>query len=715
MIHLFSIRPLHLALLLMPLLLAGAVSIADDGAMPSSPSEHVLFDFDQPLPQRLMTVQDGAAEWKSDDGQGWLEVATGHGSPWPGVTLRAPQGHWDLSAFQHIEVEIENLDDEALNLFCRVDNPGADGTRHCLTESIGAAPGARATLTVRICATPWRFDAPLELVGMRGVPGGGGQLDTSNVTQLVLFLNMPTRDARFRIHRIRACEPIRQTFSADAFIPFVDPLGQFAHGDWPGKIASEEALRALPAKEEEDLAAHPGPEAWNTYGGWEGGPELSATGSFRVEQHGGVWWLVDPEGRLFWSHGVDCVGVWAGATPITDREAYFAWLPEEDSPFARFYGSGSNAPHGYYEGKTFRTFNYRTANLLRQYGEDYADRALDLTHRRLRSWGFNSMGAWTERSYQAAQRTPYTVMIHNSAPTIEGSSGWWGKFPDPFHPEFRTRLRRQMEGLARQGVADDPWVIGYFIDNELSWGQDTSLAMAALRSPADQPARQALILWLKEKYDSPADLGAAWGAEVSDWSDLETPDVAIDEDKAQADLQVFYIRIAEKYFQICAEEVRRVDPNGLYMGCRFAVQNAAAVRAAARYCDVLSFNIYLPTLEGFRLPEGVDKPVIIGEFHFGALDRGLFHTGLQGARNQEDRADKYERYVEGGLRHQAIVGTHWFQYTDQAVTGRFDGENYQIGLVDVGDQPYPEMRAVTRGLGDRMYRLRLDAGAAKPE
>ena len=87
-------------------------------------------------------------------------------------------------------------------------------------------------------------------------------------------------------------------------------------------------------------------------------------------------------------------------------------------------------------------------------------------------------------------------------------------------------------------------------------------------------------------------------------------------------------RFAEQYFRICREAVKEVDPQGLYLGCRFAWTNDRAVRAAAKYCDVMSFNRYQRSVADFRLPEGVDGRAIIGEFHFGALDRGMFHTGL---------------------------------------------------------------------------------------
>ena len=92
------------------------------------------------------------------------------------------------------------------------------------------------------------------------------------------------------------------------------------------------------------------------------------------------------------------------------------------------------------------------------------------------------------------------------------------------------------------------------------------------------------------------------------------------------------------------------------------------------------------------------KPVIIGEFHFGALDRGMFHTGLVPTQSQEDRANAYKSYVRGALDNPLIVATHWFQYRDQATTGRFDGENYQIGFIDICDSPYPEtIKACGRG------------------
>ena len=125
---------------------------------------------------------------------------------------------------------------------------------------------------------------------------------------------------------------------------------------------------------------------------------------------------------------------------------------------------------------------------------------------------------------------------------------------------------------------------------------------------------------------------------------------------------------------------------------------------------MVSYNLYRYSVSGFRFPGG-DKPLIIGEFHFGALDRGMFHTGLKAVADQAERAQKYREYVRGALRHPQFVGTHWFKYRDEPTTGRpLDEENYQIGLVDIADTPYPETVEAVREVGYGMYDYRARGG-----
>jgi hypothetical protein len=96
--------------------------------------------------------------------------------------------------------------------------------------------------------------------------------------------------------------------------------------------------------------------------------------------------------------------------------------------------------------------------------------------------------------------------------------------------------------------------------------------------------------------------------------------------------------------------------------------------------------------------------VIIGEFHFGTPGRGLA-PGLAQTSNEEERAVAYRYYVENAAAQPALIGAHWFQWIDQPNTGRYDGENYNIGLVDVTDQPYPDMIRATRETFGRLLSI----------
>ena len=60
------------------------------------------------------------------------------------------------------------------------------------------------------------------------------------------------------------------------------------------------------------------------------------------------------------------------------------------------------------------------------------------------------------------------------------------------------------------------------------------------------------------------------------------------------------------------------------------------------------------------------------------------------------------------LKHPQIIGIHWHQYMDQATTGRFDGENFQVGFLDCCDTPYPETVEACRSVGYNLYQTRYN-------
>ena len=644
-----------------------------------------------------------------------LRITTGHKEQKPTVVLKAAEGYWGLCRFLYVAMDVRNEGGSDVLVTCRVDN------NRWVDGGVTVPSGEAGTLMVLLKRNTVPEHFKKYLFGMNGTPGGyvwiWEEINLEKVGQLFVSVVNPTADCIIEIDNVRA-EGVYALPSEDvlkaSFFPFIDEYGQYIHKDWSGKTHCAEDFGRYHKEELADLASHAGPADWNRYGGWLAGPKLEASGHFRVEKNKSKWWLVDPEGRLFWSHGIDCVRA-NSSTPITDREHYFKNLPDTISPPAKFYGAGKWAPHGYYKDKgEYKTYDFGQANLLLKFGEDWQQGFADVSHRRLRSWGMNTIANWSDAEIYLARKTPYVGTIHTGGPAIQGSKGTWRKFPDPFDAGFRNALR---ERLAKEKgkSADDPWCIGYFIDNELTWGDDVFLGLSCLCSAANQPAKQIFINELKGKYETIEKLNAVWGTEYTSWYELLQSREEPDRDKAEADLKGFCVKIAEEYFRICREEVKRIAPDSLYLGCRFDFHFYPEeltgiewpVATAAKYCDVISFNRYRYSARALRPPNGIDKPVIIGEFHFGALGRGMFHTGLRSAADQAQRGRAYISYVREALENPYIVGTHWFQYKDQPTTGRGDGENYQVGFIDICDRPYPETIAACREVGYKLYEHRL--------
>jgi hypothetical protein len=583
------------------------------------------------------------------------------------------------------------------------DKPKTPEAWNCNTGWLWLEPGQKALFRVRLISPQPKG---LKLFGMRSYPGNRSDdadaLDSSKVSQIVLYGSEPEEDCQFEVSRIFASGQALKLPSADKFFPFIDGYGQFIHKEWKNKIHSQADLDGQKDAETKDLSAHPGPKGWDKYGGWEAGPKQKATGAFYPKKIGGRWRLVDPDGMPFFSHGLSVVNLYE-TTPLDGREAWFKDFPGEEDAFKEFSGS-AEVGKGYYEGKTVKTFDFRRSNLRRKYGENWKEHYVAQTHARLKSWGFNTLGNWSSPEFTRMARTPYVVAVHPGGyKSLGGSKGFWQPFADVFDASFKRALDEAMGGQSKDGALD-PFCMGYFVDNELSWDDDTALALSTLASPEDQEAKKVFVSDLKAKYAEIGRLNRAWGSKYASWDDLQRGKTEPDGKLAEEDLKAFSRKTAETYFKLCRGAVKEVAPQRLYLGCRFAWYGEIAERAAAKYCDVLSYNLYRRGVETFKLPEGVDAPVIIGEFHFGALDRGMFDPGMVEVKDQAERGEAYREYVSGALKNPLIVGCHYFQYADQPVTGRsLDGEPAQIGFVDIADTAYEEMVAASRGMGEELY------------
>lgn len=402
-------------------------------------------------------------------------------------------------------------------------------------------------------------------------------------------------------------------------------------------------------------------------------------GGWRVLQHDAVWWLADARGQRLFSFGVNVVdrGV--------PRKAY-----RDDEPaYAAFRA-------------------YATA-----------DAWAAATATRLRRWGFNTLGGWSESALvqAAAPERPFPVM-----PVLDLGRRAGVPWTDIFASTLDTQLQRDAVGLVRPWRTD-PHVAGYFLDNELGWWGDT-LFVFTLKQPATSASRRRLLELLRERYRRFADLQR----------DFVTDAASFDELSARGTLQVkaggrgldvvdeFLGLAAERYYRLASAALRRAAPGALVLGDRYpGFYEWPIARAAGRHLDVVSTNY------GSEWPDGrftryfldalhvlSSKPILVSEIYVAARENrsgnrntgGLFPT----VDTQADRAAAARRQVEALARRPYVVGAHWFQYYDEPTFGRADGEDYNMGLVDIHDAPYEE---ITRALAS-LDLHRLHARSAAP-
>jgi hypothetical protein len=614
---------------------------------------------------------------------------------WPNLYFAAPRP-WDWSDIGGLAFDVTNPQDEAITVLVRVDDaPSADGGRHWRTGRVGVPPGGPVTVAAPLATgeAPGMRAGPAILPNALHMSMRGADIRMDHIVAFQIFLARPPAPRTLIIDNLRLVPP-------PDLRGIVDRFGQYARADWPGKLIAEEQLAERRAAEERWLAEHPPPADRDRYGGWTGGPKLETNGFFGTARHGGRWWLVTPDGRLFFSLGVDCVRP-GSRSPLDGRDTMFSWLPEAGDALAAFVSRRGRGAVDFY-----------AMNLRRKYGEQDETEWVDFACRRLPAWGFNTIGNWSADEVCAAGRVPYTVPIHWGSRDIAYLDGGRKPMPDPFDEGAPAALEARIEQITANWRGD-PWCIGYFVDNELSIGRggpdgDIVLPRNVLAAENALPSKRAFTAQLRRKYGDIARLNDAWGTSCPSWDEFEGKPVALPDvrdPELRADLLELLGLFAERYFSMVRSLLKKHDPDHLYLGCRFSARPGPFVETAARHCDVITFNAYRRTLdpEQWAFTADLGKPCLIGEFHFGALDRGMFHTGLVATPGQAERAAAYQEYVRSVWALPAFVGCHWFQYADQALTGRSDGENYNIGFVTVTDTPYPEMVAAAREINTTVY------------
>ncbi|MEO7073577.1 MAG: beta-agarase, partial [Rhodanobacter sp.] len=530
----------------------------------------------------------------------------------PQIILAPTSGTWSWSADGELHVRVQNAMAWAVTLDVDVE----DARGQHLHARVGLPVGPAQTLVV-----PLRALSPRGLGMQAGPPmpflDGGqrlllatrvdGALDRSAIRAVRLSVPAPQAAQTLWFGRVQAVSGERTVRAA--YTGIVDGYGQYTRGRWPEKIDSDAALRIAHADEKPALVSTlRGRPATDPQGGSLDGKSLVATGWFHTQKVGGRWQLVTPEGHAFFSLGVNAATVDGGRSYVQGREFMFTGLPPASGAWAAFYGIGDNrsAEQGASRGIAYnhgRWFDFQAANLYRVDGADWLAAWRARTLDRLQAWGFNTVGNWSDAALGQAHRLAYTRSINIAGDYANVATGldYWGRMPDPFDLRF-VRAADAAVAKATAGVSDDPWLLGYFADNELAWAGSGeqgrwALAMGTLRGDARSPAKAVFIADLRKKYGDAIRLGAAWGLPLTSWDALQatdfvppTPDAA--HPAIADDYSEWLRRYADTYFGVVAAAIHRHDAHHLFLGGRFAVNTPEAVAACAQYCDLISFNVY---------------------------------------------------------------------------------------------------------------------------
>ncbi len=424
-------------------------------------------------------------------------------------------------------------------------------------------------------------------------------------------------------------------------VPVVDEFGQFNLGEWEGKIHTiEELQQKWEAEDHQPVDTEP--YSYSKFGGYLDARVDEGTGFFRTEQIDGRWWFVDPEGYLFLSHGVNCVEPGGGGNinRLDERRNLYKELPPEELD----QGPGR-----------YRSASFGAWNLFRRYGYDYRDRSIENIITRMDRWGLNTIANWSGRDVYQLNRKAFILQMRGIG-IEEGLMG----LADVYAPDFE----RSIDSAVRSTVdpyRDNQWLLGYFTFNEPSFlGREPRLCELILAGE-ERPIRSALAEHL------------AGG---------DTP-----ESRVQFIHHTFRI-----FIETVDRALERHDPNHLTLGIRFgSVPENEILEMCRDVFDVFSFNCFdlVPREEMLdRCMKVTGKPMYIGEYHFGTVDRGMAQSLWQ-VDSQDERGVAYRYYTEKAYAHPGLIGTAYFQWCDQDLTGRNDGENYNCGMVDVTDRPYP--------------------------
>jgi len=383
-----------------------------------------------------------------------------------------------------------------------------------------------------------------------------------------------------------------------------------------------------------------------------------------VRKDANGWWLVSPKDEPFFSLGVCMFNQGLDKSDYDPAKPSYAAFRHYDTPNA-----------------------WADASLLR-----------------LKSWGFTTVGGWSD--YDTLGRSREHDLWMTCVLNLGARSG------APWFDMWDEKVIRRIDELAEEAIAPlrgDPRLIGYFSDNELGWW-NAILWKMTLEQPPSSGQRQRLIAMVRDVY------GSDWDRLIKDfepqkaasWKELDRGGMLWLRPGSNGirTMRRFLGLVADRYYEVMSKSIHRFDPGALYLGDRYQSFYYPELPAASRrHVDVVSTNLNVSWNDGTFIHCYFDmlhklsgRPVLVSEFYMAAEENESGNRNKVGGFpiviSQKDRAEALSNTLRALVQLPYVVGADWFQYYDEPTHGRaLDGEDYNFGLVDIHDQPYAEVTA----------------------
>lgn len=385
--------------------------------------------------------------------------------------------------------------------------------------------------------------------------------------------------------------------------------------------------------------------------------QSTATGFFRVQKIGDRWWAIDPEGYYYINIALNSIT--AGKSE-RNRKA----LEER-------FGTKEN-----WMKETIQMLQENGFNCAGSWSDVdaiiEANKTLTKPMAYCINWNFmSSYGRKRGDTYQQPGHTGYpkdAIFV--------------------FDPEFETFCDKHAQQLL--ATKDDPNLFGHFSDNEMPFKFNSLDNYLALQE--NEPGYGAAKNWLAEKNIAAEEI--------------------TDEHREE-----FMSLVADKYFSIVSNAIKKYDPNHMYIGARFyssEKNQPAFMKTAGKYLDIVSNNYYNKwtpdSTDMANWTEWTGKPFIITEYYTKGEDSGMPNQSGAGwiVRTQKDRGLFYQNYNLALLESKNCVGWHYFKYQDNDPTATsVDPSNIDAnkGIVDNEYVVWKPMMKEMNALNTQVYSI----------